>query len=117
MESWDAGRLLPWLRGYGYRPLDCYKWESRGEAEPSLELRITGHAKQAGHTHYHLSCTLNSPRGDSWSIAWSVPRQLSQLREGLHDPVKAALGDKAYAWHFAKAPFASRLGPPGTTSR
>mmetsp|Transcript_139417 Transcript_139417/g.445916 ORF Transcript_139417/g.445916 Transcript_139417/m.445916 type:complete len:319 (+) Transcript_139417:73-1029(+) len=49
-------------------------------------------------------------------MKWRAPRRLAQIRECLHDPIKACLGD-GYAKHFGETPFAKIGAPRGTTAR
>lgn len=114
--------LPPYLAKYGYAAQSGSTWQvisedSSGpppEQHPQLELHITGHVEQQGHTLYAVECSLRT-RG-SPPLCWHVRRRLCYLRDALHDPVKAQLGD-VYEEHFSNAPFAKKGGPPGTTSR
>lgn len=115
--------LLAHLRGYGYRLADATSWQPQpqsadGGTEQSvgavLELAVTGHEELEGHTWYVLKCSLGAP--GARRLQWSVKRRLAQLREGLHDPVKFALGN-AYGQQLGAVPFAHKGGLPGTTAR
>merc|ERR1719323_2583834 len=117
VEESDAqfGRLAK----YGYKPKDASSWESLPGSDgavswPTLVLHVGGHEEADGHTWYTLECSLAST--SMRPLSWRSKRRLAQLREGLQEPLREALGE-LYAVHFARAPFALRGGPPGTTAR
>lgn len=120
------------LEPYGYLASTALDW--RGPP-PELSIQVSGHSSSGGHTLYHVECTLargSSPRcspssGDACSergsadqagdhLVWQSQRRLSDLRAGLHDPVRKALGS-SYGTYFCGVHFAHRLRPSGTTSR
>lgn len=112
--------IAPYLEPYGYAAIDDKTWRVRPgtlaathAAVPRMELRVAGHEEVDGRTMYTIACSLidMSVRTD-----WVTKRRLVQLREDLHDSVKAELGDD-YQSHFANAPFAHKGGVPGTTAR
>lgn len=121
-----------WIRaylgtfGYALHGPKADQWVADQEAGegafPQLELTLKeeAHEEHAGHTWYLIDCTLigggTARLGESGALSWVAPRRLAQLRDSLHDPVKAVLGD-AYADIFADAPFASRGGFGGTTAK
>lgn len=107
--------LVLFLARYGYHAADSMSWQSaEGPELPEIALNVIGHQERDGHTWYQVDCSLSSSR--MRPLTWQVSHRLAQLREDLHDPVKAAL-DKAYDEHFGRAPFAHIGGPRGTTGR
>lgn len=131
----DSEVLVADLGALGYRALDKLQWGQEPPTErPQLSLALEGrkaaaHEEHLGHTWYLVSCTLRPwPAGGEEheeqgaqqlgtdQLAWRVPRRLNQLRECLHDPVKAALGAK-YGKLFGQRPFAKHGGIKGTTGR
>eukprot|EP00929_Paragymnodinium_shiwhaense_P087138 TRINITY_DN47420_c0_g1_i2.p1 TRINITY_DN47420_c0_g1~~TRINITY_DN47420_c0_g1_i2.p1 ORF type:complete len:300 (+),score=95.99 TRINITY_DN47420_c0_g1_i2:103-1002(+) len=140
----DAGDfLLPYLRKYGFQPVDAASWEDTAGQKlqqqdvteedcsqdaagaspsasstgwPLLQIQVTGHEEKEKHTWYSLQCCLQLPMGDR-KLEWLVSRRLSQMREELHDPVKLQMLPDLYSQHFGKTPFAHRGGLPGTTAR
>lgn len=101
-----------YLLRFGYAP---------GEAKrPRLSITLESHEEEGGHTLYFLGCTLSyhaGPEGGFSSTAWSCRHRLCDLRQFLHDEIKAALGPESYEAHFGETPFARHGGPPGTTQR
>jgi len=116
------------LRKYGLQASTAMDW--RG-APPELSLEVSGHTVAGGHTVYQVECALGRagsrpPAGAGPSasssaaacrpLSWTVARRLADLRAGLHDPVRKALGS-SYGTYFCGVHFAHRLRPSGTTSR
>jgi len=100
--------------------------------KPQLSLHVMHHEEEDGHTFYELQCSLawyghgneayvSYLRGPP--LAWRCKHRLQDLREELHDPVKACLAERpslkgtTYNSLFDEAPFARHGGPPGTTAR
>eukprot|EP00927_Polykrikos_kofoidii_P015162 TRINITY_DN16726_c0_g1_i1.p1 TRINITY_DN16726_c0_g1~~TRINITY_DN16726_c0_g1_i1.p1 ORF type:complete len:365 (-),score=63.90 TRINITY_DN16726_c0_g1_i1:65-1159(-) len=121
--------VVPYLKGYGYKAVDPETWHPMLEDQeagvlrnPQLSVVVAGHEEVLGHTWYVLACTLELPKTDSVVTAcsqldWKAERRLVQLREGLHDRVKALLGETQYGLIFADARFAPKGGLPGTSMR
>eukprot|EP00929_Paragymnodinium_shiwhaense_P003400 TRINITY_DN103895_c0_g1_i1.p1 TRINITY_DN103895_c0_g1~~TRINITY_DN103895_c0_g1_i1.p1 ORF type:complete len:268 (-),score=77.19 TRINITY_DN103895_c0_g1_i1:98-901(-) len=135
MQDCEKPASPHWIRAYlntfGYSVVgpQADQWAAGEGAEeegrgpfPQLQLTLKeeGHEEHAGHTWYLIDCVLmgggNVRLGENGALSWRSPRRLAQLRESLHDPVKAALGE-AYVDVFAEAPFASRGGFGGTTAK
>jgi hypothetical protein len=96
-----------WRFGYG---------RYDGEPNPQLELSVSGHEEEYGHTQYMITCNLCRKDDALNATSWSTKKRLCDLREELHDIVKEGLGD-AYAIHFGDSHFAHHGGLPGTTAR
>mmetsp|Transcript_3737 Transcript_3737/g.9674 ORF Transcript_3737/g.9674 Transcript_3737/m.9674 type:complete len:224 (-) Transcript_3737:177-848(-) len=113
MESMEK----PYLEKYTYSPADGVHWQvppgPKGSG-PELQFTVVGHEGLEGHTFYLVECSMRC--GYFW-VRWHAPRRLVHLREGLHGPLKKALGRARYAQRFAGSRFASRGGFPGTTAR
>lgn len=114
--------IAPYLEAYGFAAMSPKSWRAAphghmpgigGAAAPTMGLQVGGHKEVEGHTLYTLSCSLAD---GSMPTTWSAQRRLQQLREDLHDNVKAELGD-TYAQHFSATPFAHKGGLPGTSAR
>lgn len=112
------------MQAYGFAAVDPGTWRvapghtgtsANGVTSPApvVELQVEGHKEVDGHTWYSLACSLVD---GSVNTNWSAQRRLQQLREDLHDVVKAELGD-VYSQHFGSTPFAHKGGMPGTTAR
>jgi len=144
MESADF--VVPYLEIWGFAADGVDAWRStapRPEFGPQVSLglevtpEIPGHEEHSGHTWYlidcHVRCLSESNmmleghmpqigrarmilQSEDRQLKWRSPRRLHHLRENLHDPVKAELGDQ-YAQHFAATPFASHGAPKGTTAK
>lgn len=82
---------------------------------PSLEIAVTGHEEEHGHTMYFVDCVVSYPGNESF--AWRTHKRLCQMRESLHDAVKEELQEARYAGMFRDEPFARYGGFPGTTAR
>merc|ERR1712224_163314 len=93
---------------------NCEFWldDCKGD---ELKVEVDRHVKVGRHTYYHLQCTYRL--GHSTLLQWSVWTTLHELRKGLHDPVKQALGKSSYELYFRRSPFAHHLGLKGTTAR
>lgn len=102
------------LATFGYMALNADHW-CEGP-QPEFGIWVQGHEDIADHTYYMLRCRLTQPTRKP-ARDWRVRRRLLHLRCGLHDPVKEALGVATYTKLFQDAPFARRLGPPGTSDR
>jgi len=111
----DPAQLRGYLARYGYSAMDAASWEPLPEAIPTLEVSVSGHEEQDGHTWYILGCSVFLP-GIAEPLSWEGRQRLAALRERWHDPVKATLGPN-YDFHFGGTPFASKGGLPGTTAR
>lgn len=138
--------LILFLRQYGYSAVDAANWrlapgvgweESGPSAVPEknrlfhhhlrsgnlqsmttttvLSMGVVGHEEREGHTCYAIACSLSIR--SSRMLEWQVWRRLSQVREGMHDRVKAELGPVVYTRYFKDARFAPKGGLPGTTSK
>jgi len=120
----------PYLAIFGYEAESGEQWRTVPSGQ-RLEVCLdtcgesAAHEEYIGHTWYMIRCSLcgvparslhTDASSDGGRISWVAPRRLAQLRESLHDPVKATLGD-SYAEHFADTPFAKHGGPVGTTAR
>jgi hypothetical protein len=69
-----------------------------------------------GRRYYRMTVQVRVP--DGVTFLWRVQRRLCKLRAGLHDVVKACLGDDAYGQHFhPEWRFPSHGSVPGTTER
>jgi len=118
------------LEPYGYLASTALDW--RG-TPPELNIQVSGHSSSGGHTFYHMECTLaqvsqrrslssggtgerSTAEQIGQSLVWQSQRRLADLRAGLHDPVRKALGS-SYGTYFCGVHFAHRLRPSGTTSR
>jgi len=112
----DPAQFQGYLARYGYSAADAEKWvdASQQESIPTLELSVTGHEEQDGHTWYIFGCSVLLP-GEAVPFSWESRQRLGALRERWHDPVKATFRD--YDFHFQPTPFASKGGLPGTTAR
>lgn len=115
-----APRDIPdFIRPYGYYAETNLLW---GRVQPpELVLRVTGHSEKGKHTYYDLECRLTPraqfrPESQAPQYDWKVSRRLAHLREGLHDPLRRALGS-SYQTYFSGVHFARHLGPAGTTAR
>lgn len=130
-------RVAAFLQPYGYLANNALDWRS---SPPELTLQVVGHSVVEGHTLYSIECSLGPPAGsdrndllfpgpgagpDAGSssssssgprLAWRAERRLAELRAGLYDQVKKALGS-SYSTYFCKVHFAHRLRPSGTTAR
>lgn len=102
------------LEPYGYCASCHLSWGRH--QPPALGIQVASHSTIGKHTYYHLECTLPSTGGTEEKHVWKVARRLAHLREGLHDPVKHALGS-SYQTYFTGVHFAHHLRPSGTTSR
>mmetsp|Transcript_102408 Transcript_102408/g.319023 ORF Transcript_102408/g.319023 Transcript_102408/m.319023 type:complete len:314 (-) Transcript_102408:134-1075(-) len=102
------------LRPYGYSATSHMSWGR--QQPPELAIQVSHHSTIGKHTYYHLECTLTRVREPEEKRAWKVSRRLAHLREGLHDPLKRALGS-SYQTYFSGVHFAHHLRPSGTTSR
>lgn len=113
-DSQDAG---PYLERYGYTAADASTWSKTNNVRdwPVIHVAIPGHEEVDKHTYYFIDCSLSSPRIDLAPLKWRSRRRLCQLREELHDPLKAELKNEAFK-KLIPAPFASRGGMPGTTA-
>eukprot|EP00927_Polykrikos_kofoidii_P054329 TRINITY_DN48757_c0_g1_i1.p1 TRINITY_DN48757_c0_g1~~TRINITY_DN48757_c0_g1_i1.p1 ORF type:complete len:436 (-),score=74.50 TRINITY_DN48757_c0_g1_i1:249-1556(-) len=115
----NAANTLEFLSPYGFFGINELLW--RGPP-PELTIRVTGHDEVRGHTMYNLECSLAScpvtARGarNTLGLNWKTSLRLTQLRHGLHDPVRRSLGS-SYPTYFCKVPFAHHLRPKGTTAR
>jgi len=114
--------LPPFLAKFGYAAQSGSTWQvisedgSRppSELHPRMELRVPGHKEERGHTLYEVSGCLTV---HGWpQVRWQVRHRLRGIRDALHDPLKAQLGE-TYEQYFCRAPFAKKGGPPGTTAR
>jgi len=115
-EALASGDVAPFLQAFGFSAQDASQWLS-GAALPRLTLRVLQQSKVDGFTYYHVECTLARPESCYCPyLAWRSLRRLSQLRGGLHDPVKQALG-RSYRQEFQGTPFASRYGLADVTER
>lgn len=104
-----------YLQAFGYEATTDSAWLVA--PEPVLELGVPGHEEIDGHTFYFLDCSLKLPEAlGGQQLSWRAGKRLKHLKEHVHDVVKELLGD-AYRRHFGEAPFASKGGLPGTTSR
>lgn len=117
----EVATLRPFLAKYGYAAADAETWEKppcpAGDGEEpgsQLELRVAGHQEADGHTWYEVECSLTSPR--LRKLNWQAKRRLVQLREELHDVVKAQMRS-TYTDYFGATPFAHKGAPRGTTAR
>jgi len=118
----DQEAISAFLRKYGYgvttEGVSACAWETAdapgGDSIIRLELHVSGHEELDGHTWYRVDCSLSSVKMRPFN--WQMSCRLTQLRDDLHDPVKAALA-KRYDEYFAKSPFAHMGGPRGTTAR
>lgn len=117
-EQLEDPDLVPFLSRYGYTADTASSWQtaasSSGDSTPLLAIHVTGHEEKDGHTWYRVVCSLSSAKIKP--LNWTVLRRLSQLREDLHNPVKASLA-KSYDTYFSRTPFAHMGGPRGTTAR
>lgn len=95
------------LARYGYKILGASQWLESAPL-PRLSLQVMYTSRVDGHTWYHCACVLSKPDSYAPQLAWRVLRRLSQLRAGLHDHVKQALGAK-YREYFRGVPFVSRF--------
>jgi len=136
-----ADFVVPYLDIWGYAAESVEVWQAATPPVPRLALELaskaeggSAHEEHCGHTWYtvdcHVSCLaeagllLEGPlpeNAESLSLEeremkWRAPRRLAQIRECLHDPIKACLGD-GYAKHFGETPFAKIGAPRGTTAR
>lgn len=112
----ERSEVPDYLRQYGYMALSACEWY-QATTSPELHLAVAGHVKAHGHTVYNVECSL--AKAGEWHspfLQWRSQRRLSELREGLHDPVKVGLMG-GYVAHFSQAPFAAKGHLPGTTSR
>jgi len=101
------------LEPYGFYANSHVLWRCQ---PPRLGIRVTGHSAIGGHVHYRVECMLDRLRSSEEKVAWHVDRRLAHLREGLHNPLKKALGS-SYPTYFCGVRFAHRLRPTGTTVR
>mmetsp|Transcript_75101 Transcript_75101/g.140076 ORF Transcript_75101/g.140076 Transcript_75101/m.140076 type:complete len:410 (+) Transcript_75101:134-1363(+) len=116
--------IASYLEPYGYGVEDSLTWKCPSQGGPKLGVNVLGHAEEGGHTWYALDCELEQQRASaakgpavsSGVLKWKTQRRLNQIREDLHDPVKAAL-NSTYTRLFAETPFAHTGGPIGTTTR
>jgi len=107
---------VTYLAPYGYVADGPQKWQALPESCPGcpvLTLMAEGHSKVEGHTLYKVRCRIEGGQG---LISWHVTRRLSQIRQGVYQPVFAALCDD-YAKLFSQTPFARHGGLRGTTTR
>mmetsp|Transcript_106097 Transcript_106097/g.310188 ORF Transcript_106097/g.310188 Transcript_106097/m.310188 type:complete len:328 (+) Transcript_106097:128-1111(+) len=102
------------LQPYGYHASSHLSWGR--QQPPELTIQVSSHSTIGKHTYYHLECTLARVRGTEEKHVWKVARRLAHLREGLHDPLKRALGS-SYQTYFCGVHFAHHLRPAGTTAR
>lgn len=85
------------------------------DGTPMLRLGVQGHEAEQ-HRFYAVDVQLQLG-GKGQVMQWRAPRRLTELRNGLHDPVKRALGPQEYDRFFGRSPFARSGRPPGTTAR
>mmetsp|Transcript_15087 Transcript_15087/g.34336 ORF Transcript_15087/g.34336 Transcript_15087/m.34336 type:complete len:410 (+) Transcript_15087:122-1351(+) len=124
LELLPAIAIASYLEPYGYGVDGPTNWKYPSQGGPKLGVNVLGHAEEGGHTWYALDCeleqqkasALKGPAVSSGVLKWKTQRRLNQIREDLHDPVKAAMAN-TYARLFAETPFAHTGGPIGTTTR
>jgi hypothetical protein len=104
-----------YLEPYGYTT-DGDQWWGQASL-PVVRLRVRVHTESGGHTLYLVECALTPLATEEQPFTWSTIQRLRYLRENLHALLRQGLGELGYARHFKSAPFARRLGPPGTTAR
>jgi hypothetical protein len=121
---------VEYLRIFGYNAVSDTSWASDSGSldRPTICFRLNHHVEKGGyattweqhfcHTWYIVECSLDLKRPQG-QFLWQAPRRLTQLRVGLHDPLKDAMSRNCgnYVDHFAETPFAKHGGIPGTTSR
>lgn len=122
-----AVAVAPYLEAYGYAAADAETWrpvplDQGASSIPRLSFVVAGHEEVLGHTWYVLACSLELSTDEGNGAAtrrldWQARRRLVQLREQLHDRVKALIGETRYSQIFADARFAPKGGLPGTTAR
>jgi len=111
-----------YLEPYGYAVEGPQAWRSSSQGGPKLGVKVLGHTEEGGHTWYALDCELEQQESNSFKgaalpvLKWKMQRRLVQIREDLHDPIKAEL-DQLYMRLFGDTPFARTGGPVGTTAR
>jgi len=110
------------LAPYGFRAINAMTWQAE---PPELRIEVKGHSVVGGHTLYHIQCFLAAGVGvcpssggerSFPSTVWASSRRLMDLRAGLHEPVKQALGS-SYRTYFCGIHFAHKMRPAGTTAR
>lgn len=122
----EASQVPSYLKKLGYPVADATAWATVPVGSvvvwPKLEIQVTGHSEDGGHTWYHVDCVLTLPVGAISAsadapnpIRWRAPRRLRQLREDLHDRVRSELGAEAFKTLIPEM-FAMRGGLPGTTA-
>eukprot|EP00927_Polykrikos_kofoidii_P024720 TRINITY_DN22410_c0_g1_i1.p1 TRINITY_DN22410_c0_g1~~TRINITY_DN22410_c0_g1_i1.p1 ORF type:complete len:390 (+),score=72.15 TRINITY_DN22410_c0_g1_i1:168-1337(+) len=119
LEPLPAVAVAAYVEAYGYEAACHLTWQTKptsGSSSPELQLQVTGHVEEGGHTWYVIECSLKCLDVCPKPLRWRVQRRLVQLRESLHDPVKKALMDD-YVKQFGDAPFARHGGLPGTSAR
>lgn len=119
LEPLPSVAVAAYIEAYGYQAACDRSWRELprlGTSSPELQLQVTGHVEEGGHTWYIVECTLVCLKLGPRPLKWRVQRRLVQMRESLHDPVKEALDDD-YVRRFGDAPFARHGGLPGTSAR
>eukprot|EP00928_Gymnodinium_smaydae_P087128 TRINITY_DN7145_c0_g2_i1.p1 TRINITY_DN7145_c0_g2~~TRINITY_DN7145_c0_g2_i1.p1 ORF type:complete len:222 (+),score=45.46 TRINITY_DN7145_c0_g2_i1:92-757(+) len=100
-------------------PAEEVEGQEEVRSQPTITLAVTGHTEENGHTLYVVKCSMELHHlGKLWyRLNWEVGRRLCELRTALQEPTRQALGPGRYDRIFARAPFALRAGPRGTTAR
>jgi len=109
---------VKYMAMFGYKATAARVWAvNPSVGVPEMQLSVDSHNEAGGHTWYQVQCSLavGEELGNE-HLQWPCMRRLVQLRRGLHNPIKAELGD-AYIQHYNGTPFAKIGGPKGTTSR